>query len=378
MIRRPAGWDARRTLGAFVCATLAALLWVPSAVADQTSDEIKLGAEIVKQIESRYRVVTNPAQVERVTRIGDVVARVVDRQDLTYRFKILDISGVNALSLPGGWVYVTEGMMKFVRTDDELAAVLAHELTHVAHRHYFIQQERAKNMLPATIIAAALSVLAHSAVPLIGVEMATQGALANYQRDLEKEADLTGVAFLTKTGYSPVAMLTLMEHLAQADRLSGRPDPSGLEDHPEAGERVVYIRTDLVRRGIPLVRRKPEGYLKLAQEPPTPAAGQPVTILVDREPILTIAAAVSGLSAAERAQAVYVRLDRFFDRDPAPFDVRAVSLPDRWAIIGGETVLFEITSADAEYAHLTPGALAGLIRARLAHVIAAAPYNRKF
>lgn len=378
MIRRPAGWDARRPVRAFVGAIVVVLLWVPNAIADQTSDEIKLGAEIVRQIESRYRVVTNPAQVERITRIGDVVARVVDRQDLTYHFKILDINGVNALALPGGWVYVTEGMMKFVRSDDELAAVLAHELTHVTHRHYFIQEARSRNMLPATLVAAVLSVLAHSAAPLIGVELATQGAMANYQRDLEKEADLTGVAFLTKTGYSPVAMLTLMEHLAQADRLSGRPDSSGLEDHPEPGERVEYIRTDLARRGIPLLRRKPEGYLQLAQEPPLPAAAQPVTILVDREPILTIAVAANGLSAAERARAIYGRLDRFFDRDPAPFDVRVVSLPDRLAIIGGETVLLEITPADAEYVHLTPRAFADLIRARLAHVIAAAPYNRKF
>src|SRR5947209_8406136 len=91
------------------------------AGADRTADEIALGAQAAKEIESQYRVVTDPAMVERLTRVGGVVARVVDRQELTYRFKILDIPGVNALGVPGGWVYVTKGMMRFVRTDDELA-----------------------------------------------------------------------------------------------------------------------------------------------------------------------------------------------------------------------------------------------------------------
>src|SRR5262249_31286299 len=156
----------------------------------------------------------------------------------------------------GGWVYVTKGMMKFVRTDHELAAVLAHELTHVNHRHYYIQQERQSRMLPAVIIAAALSALARSAVPLLGVQFATQGALANYSRDLEKEADLNGIAYLTKTGYSPVGMLTLMEHLSQADKLTGQPDYGEFySDHPKPDERAAYIAKDLAARRIPIVRR---------------------------------------------------------------------------------------------------------------------------
>src|SRR5438105_11529948 len=137
------------------------------AGADQTADEIALGAQRAKEIESQYRVVTDPAMVERLTRVGGVVARVVDRQELTYKFKILDIPGVNALGVPGGWVYVTKGMMKFIRTDDELAAVLAHELTHINHRHYYVQQSRQNGMMPALAAALILSILAHSAAPVL-------------------------------------------------------------------------------------------------------------------------------------------------------------------------------------------------------------------
>jgi hypothetical protein len=370
---------ARHLTAAVIGLVLCGLLWPPGAGADQTSDEIKLGAQAAKEIEAKYRVVTDPAMVERLNGIADTLVRVVDRRDITYYFKILDIPGVNALGVPGGRVYVTKGMMKFVRTDHELAAVLAHELTHVSHRHYYIQQERQARMLPALILSAALSVLARSAVPLYGVSFATQGALANYARDLEREADLTGITYLAKTSYSPVAMLTLMEHLSQADKLIGQPDVGELYlDHPKPDERVTYIQQDLVARGVPIVRRIAEGYLRLALDPPAPAAGQPVTIQVDGRPMLQLGASLQGQPPAERAKAVMDRLNKFFNTDPGPYDVRAVNLMDQWSVIGGQTHLFDVTAQDAAYAKMTPQALAEEFRTRLADVIASDKYHRKF
>ena len=371
-----------RAVGMCLGLILSVAPWAPSAGADQwpsTNDEVKLGAQAAKQIETHYRIVSNPVQVERLARIGDALARIVERQDLTYHFKIVDIPGVNALSIPGGWVYVTEGMMRFARSDDELAAVLAHELTHINHRHYFIQAARASRMTPGMILAAAVSVLARSPAPLLGEQMATQGAMSDYQRDLEKDADLNGIAYLTKTTYSPVAMLTLMEHLSGAERYSGLPTDWGiLQDHPTAADRVAYIHADLTQRGIPIVRRTAEGYLQISLDPETAAQGQPVTIRVDGVPVLTIGAVIDGRSPIERAQTTAARLDAFFNQDPASYDVRAVSLQDRWRVIGNESELFEVTSADAAYAHTTPQVLAGDLRSRLAQVIASAPYNRKF
>lgn len=368
-----------RVAAVIVALALCGGLWPPVVQGDQTSDEVKLGAQAAKDIESRYRVVTDPAMVERLSTVVNALIPVVDRQDLTYHVKILDIPGVNALGIPGGWVYVTKGMMKFVRTDHELAAVLAHEFTHVAHRHYYVQQERQSRMLPALIIAAALSVLAHSAVPLYGVSFATQGALANYQRDLEKEADLTGISYLTKTAYSPVGMLTLMEHLSQADKLTGQPDLGELyQDHPKPDERTTYIQQDLVARGIPIVRRITEGFLRLALDPSAPAANQPVTIEVDGRPVLQLGATVQGQPPAERAKAVVDKLNGFFNTDPGPYDVRAVNLLDQWSVIGGQTHLFDVTAQDAAYAKMSQQALAEQFRARLADVIASDKYNRKF
>ena len=384
-VRGRSGSDPRalRVLGGLVCGLLTVMLWPPDARSDQTfpptSDEVKLGAKVAKDIESQYRVVTDPAQVERVTSVGEAVSRFVERQDLEYHFKILSVGAVNSFAIPGGWVYITEGMMRFVRSDDELAAVLAHELTHINHRHYYIQAARSRNMTPLLVLAAALSVLARSPAPLLGAGAGTTGAMSSYQRDLEKDADLTGISYLTKTTYSPVGMLTLMEHLAQSERLSGMPDDLGIyQDHPRPAERVTYIYNDLAQRRIPIVRRTAEGYLKLSLSPQTPDGARAVTIQVDGQPVLTLSATVDGQAPAERAQAVMARLDAFFNRDPAPYDVRAVNVLDRWSIVGNETVLFEVASSDAALLKMSPRELAEDVRARLAQVISAAPYNRKF
>ena len=352
----------------------------PSAAAltfPSTADEVKFGAQIAKSIESQFRLINDPAQLGRLQRVGEAVARVVERQDLTYRFKIVSVPGINAVSIPGGWIYVTEGMMRFVRSDDELAAVLAHELTHVNHRHYYIQADREKHMLPALLVALAVSVLAHSPAPLLGTQISMQAVMNDYQRDLEHEADLNGVTYLTKTGYLPVAMLSLMEHLAQESRFTGTP-VTGLEDHPQPQERVDYIRADLQSRHIALVRRPVEGYLKIALEPAQPAPGAPVTVRVDGQPIVTLGAAINGQSAADRALALVVRLDTFFNRDPQPFDVRAVAAAGTWSVVGGEIPLFEVTPQDAAFAQTSAQAVAEDMHAKLARVISAAPYVRKF
>jgi Zn-dependent protease with chaperone function len=378
-------WPRRPTIALLLAGVVAAaLVGAPGATppaAGQsfppTADEVKFGAKVAQSIESHYRLVTDPVQVARLTRVGDTLARVVERQDLVYRFKVVSVPGVNALSIPGGWVYVTAGMMRFVRSDDELAAVLAHELTHVNHRHYYIQSARESRMTPALLVAFALSILARSPAPLLGAQVSMQAVMNDYQRDLEREADLNGIGYLTKTTYAPVAMLTMMEHLAQESRFTGVPT-TGLEDHPLPQERVTYIRADLVGRRIPIVRRPVEGYLRIALDPAQPAAGAPVTIRVDGQAILTLGAAVDGQSPGDRAAALAARLNTFFNRDPEPFDVRAVSADGRWSVVGGEMPLFEVTSQDAAFAQTGAGALADEIRTKLARVIAAAPYVRKF
>ncbi len=351
-----------------------AALTFPSA-----ADETKFGATIAKQIETHYRLVTEPPLVERITTVGAALTKVVNRQDLTYHFLIVQSPAVNSFSVPGGWVYITQGMMQFVRTDDELAAVLAHELAHIDHRDYYIEQDRESHLTPAMWAALAVSILAQSPGPFLAAQFGIQGSMSSFEQDIEQNADATAVSYLAKTSYSPVAMLTVLEHLAETDRLSGQQAADEMvQDHPDENKRVADVRADLQQLGIPIVRRTAEGYLRISLDPPSPAAGQPVTIRVDGRPVLTLGAVVGGQMPLQRAQTVVEQLNEFFNTDPAPYDVRVSALLGQFSVIGAQMVLYRVAPEDAGYAHVDGDTLASTVRTQLAQAIDNAPYNRKF
>jgi Zn-dependent protease with chaperone function len=334
-----------------------------------TADEVRFGAQTAKQIDSHYLIVTDPVLNDRINRVGAVMAGVVERQDLKYHFEIVSTPVVSSFGVPGGWVYVTAGMIQFVRTDDELAAVLAHELAHINHHDYYIEQDRMSHLTGGYLLALALSVLSQSPAPLAGVQMIAQGALTSYQRDLEEDADLAAVSYLAKTSYSPVAMLTVLEHVMQIERLSGQTGPQ---------IRAEYVRLNLEQLHIPIIRRVPEGYLRITLDPAAPAGAQPVTIRVDGRPVLTLGAAVDGKTPAQRAEAIVAKLNAFFDRDPAPYDVRTTTLLGRASVVAETGELYAVAPEDAAYAHMDASALAQDVRSQLAQAIDAAPYNRRF
>jgi beta-barrel assembly-enhancing protease len=325
-----------------------------------TADEVKQGAQLAHQIESHYRMVSDAPQLARITGVGDAVAAAVQRRDLTFHFQIVGTSDVASVSLPGGWVYVTEGMMRFVRTDDELAAVLGHELAEIDHHDYYIQEARMRQI--GALIAQLF------------------GQNTGYQQDLEEDADLTSVTYLQKTTYSPVAMLTVLEHLVQTARLTGQFSATGTSSQAQnpLEERAEYLKTQLNQRHIPIIRRAAEGYLKITLDPPAAAGGEPVTIRVDGTPVLTLATMAEGQTPAQRAQNIVARLDTFFNGDPTPYDVHVTTLLGQTTVIGGQTVLYNLSPEDAAYAHVDPRILADRVRFQLARAIAAAAYNQRF
>ncbi|MGE5197715.1 MAG: Maf family nucleotide pyrophosphatase, partial [Deltaproteobacteria bacterium] len=100
-----------------------------------TEREVQIGKSVSKEVEKQYKLAEDPLLQERVRVIGNKISAVCDRKDIDYTFKVLDDKEVNAVSLPGGFVYVNKGLMERVDNDDELAAVLAHEVGHLVARH---------------------------------------------------------------------------------------------------------------------------------------------------------------------------------------------------------------------------------------------------
>ncbi|MBE0478903.1 M48 family metalloprotease, partial [Candidatus Aerophobetes bacterium] len=105
------------------------------AVLIPTQLEVSIGAEVARQIESKYKLLNNPELTAYVNDVGQKLVKVCGRRDVEYHFKILDEEMVNAFACPGGFIYVTTGILKLMDNEAELAVVLGHEIGHIAARH---------------------------------------------------------------------------------------------------------------------------------------------------------------------------------------------------------------------------------------------------
>ncbi len=360
----------KRLLSALFIALLVAGAAAPLRAQQQqstTAEEIRIGQEAARQLEAQFKVLTDEATVTRLTRVGRAVAAAADR-DLPYTFKAVDLKEPNAVSLPGGFIYVTKGMLSFVRSDHELAAVLAHEVAHAAHGHQLIMQKRANTINLWTFI---LILLTRDPNIAVGATVVGEGLLSGYTRDLERDADLSSIGYLVKTTYTPVAALTLMERLLWEERLRPEVDLGAYRDHPTTKERVEYILADLKRREIPLIRRPAANYLRIALRTAT-ENNKPIGELLVNETV------VLRLPDMDRLGTVVSRLDRFFNTDPLAFDVTAAPAEGGWGVFGRGQLLFAVTAADAPFAGGPPQTAALDLQARLRWLIEQDIRNRKF
>lgn len=182
----------------------------------------------------------NSALNRYVTNIGLRVTALSERRELPWTFKILNTSEANAISLPGGFVYLTRGMLSFLRSEDEVAFVLAHEVGHVSKRHHVQLIER--NFFFSIVISLLFGRDPTAAqVANFARFLVTRG----FSREFEFEADRLGVGYTHRAEFKAAAGLGFMERLRAAQ---GR-DPSQFEvlfrTHPALAERIVRVRTQL-------------------------------------------------------------------------------------------------------------------------------------
>jgi predicted Zn-dependent protease len=166
-------------------------------------EELALGRQHSQQVLKTYRVYDDAVLQQYVQSVGERVARVSHRQNLIYRFTLLDSTEVNAFALPGGYIYITRGLLAYLNSEAELAAVLGHELGHVTARH----SVRQHSLSTATSVFGSLIVAASG---VRGVDQLTNilgtGIVRGYGREHELEADGLGVEYLVKAGYPASAM----------------------------------------------------------------------------------------------------------------------------------------------------------------------------
>lgn len=206
--------------------------------------EAQLGAQTAAQVAEEIGLVESPPLTAYVEEIGGRLARHSPRRDVSYHFAVADMAEPNAFALPGGYIYVSRGLLAIANSEAELANVIGHEIGHVAARHAAQRETRALGVG----VLAALGVAAAGAVGGSGAaegaaqigQVAAVGLIASYGRDQERQADAVGQALAAQAGWDPAAMASFLRNLGRAAELhSGeRRGPSFFDSHPMTGERV--------------------------------------------------------------------------------------------------------------------------------------------
>lgn len=205
--------------------------------------ERKLGQDAAAEIEKGAPIVTGPVE-EWVQRIGARLAA-SSSSEFRYTFHVVDSPQINAFCLPGGHIFVYTGLRKVIKTDDELAAVLAHEITHAENHHYAKQYAKSSKrgaLLGVVSIFAGLPSIASQALGILDFSMSQK-----YSREHEYEADREGLLRMKRAGFKPDAMVNVLQRLAEEDNSSGL--DQWMSDHPEGKKRVKVIQSLLPTLG---------------------------------------------------------------------------------------------------------------------------------
>ncbi|MFH1646059.1 MAG: M48 family metalloprotease [Candidatus Omnitrophota bacterium] len=175
--------------------------------------EAKMGRSISKSVEKKFDLSENYTYQEKVGLIGQKLVDVCDRRDLTYYFKVIDEEGVdNAFALPGGYVYIFESLMEKMDTDDELAAVLAHEIGHICARH---SAKRFQGSFGYQLLRILAVKGAESSQDARRINEALTQLVLSYSREDEFEADALAVRYLDRAGYDKSAVISMIDKLIE-------------------------------------------------------------------------------------------------------------------------------------------------------------------
>lgn len=203
-----------------------------------TASEVSLGKDLDVQVQKKLKLYPQQDLQARLNFIGNRIAGVSDREDLVYRFRIIDDQTLNAFALPGGFVYVHKGVMD-VASDDELAGVLGHEIGHVAARHSVKRLQA--NLGYQLLIGIALGVTGKQYVgDALGVVF--DSVNLGYSRKDEYLADRLSVRYAKRAGFNPLGMVSFLEKLEKKAR--------GFKlvffsSHPPIKERIKKVKEEI-------------------------------------------------------------------------------------------------------------------------------------
>jgi predicted Zn-dependent protease len=223
--------------------------------------ETELGKEASKQVAALFGVYRDPKLERYVNEVGNRVLATSHLrrpgaeeqfQKTPVTFTVLDSPIINAMALPGGYIYVTRGMLSHLNNEDELASVLGHEIGHVSARHAarqaWQQQLGQGLLLGGAILGQGLGLPAQEILNVGG--MAAQLLFLRYSREDELESDQLSVEYASLAGYDPAEVISFFQTLNRIQEKEGQGMPNFLSTHPNPGDRVQRIKELTNRRRV--------------------------------------------------------------------------------------------------------------------------------
>lgn len=352
---------ASRFLAVIIC--LAILGAVAPATAAKAPPEIgetekKIGAEAAAEVAKEYKLSDNANDLKRIREIGNKLAAVANKTEIKavygssiitpfeYTFNIIEDKDVNAFCVPGGHIYVYRGLLDFVESDDELALVMAHEVTHASHHHmmYLLQRQAAFEKgeaiaLLATIMSGARSSDVYNIQR--GIELIKIARLNGYGMQAERDSDAGAIHYALEAGYNPVGLLTFMERLARRPELV---DLGIFRSHPIDAERVASAKALLTELNIPINRRATtKAIMAEVKVEKVDGADVPGVVLSDK--LIYRPAATDSQTAQKLATDAAARINKALD---AGLKMHELKTDESAGVVAARgTALINITDTDA-------------------------------
>ncbi len=318
--------------------------------------DVEVGAKYAVEVEKKVKFSTDTDMIKRVQRVGSEMADLANQthsiaswgdrrfNTFNYTFKVIQQDDPNAFSLPGGYIYVQTGLLKFIESDDELAGVLAHEISHAKFRHIATLQREQSKLTAITLPLILASIIAggNSTGSAITASEILGTTLGNgWSVKAEVAADYGGIQIMVKSRYNPTGMVTVMERLALVENSQPQfsRDLGIFRDHPPSKERADSMIRYLKQYNVPVERSKVSTSFRAIVKPDDKLAGA-VVITFDGRNLMSL----SGNDALTRADEAAVKINSFMDSSPATFEVTAGI---DGTVLGGSQKLVQFTAIDA-------------------------------
>ena len=208
-----------------------------------TSQEVAIGAGMAEEVARTEKILDDNVWQKYVNEVGMKIVAVSDRQDIVYHFTVIDSDQINAFAAPGGYLYIYTGLLRIMDSETEMAAVIAHEVSHVVARHGIKRLQAAMGVGLAYQLA-----FGGSDSDIISTAIGAGMGLifAGYSRNAEREADNFGIHYMARPRYNPEGAIGMFEKLADAgDSRSMGSFEKLSRSHPETQERINNAKAQI-------------------------------------------------------------------------------------------------------------------------------------